>query len=160
MKDLKTIEPKSGQLGRDLRSFLLILLGGLGMTTLAFVTNPALREELEVVKKEYHKAIAKIAHLEKLIVRKDLAIKDKDCQVDSVKSLQKIIPVLAEIKKPQYVKEPLTARDSARIADIIYEKKPRETISLYDSLVIYNVFKARADKGKIYSVPQQQLHDN
>jgi hypothetical protein len=54
----------------------------------------------------------------------------------------------------KHVKEPLTAQDSARIADIIYEKRAGNSISLYDSLMIYQIWKERSEKGKIIAIPE------
>jgi predicted nucleic acid-binding protein len=160
MKDSKITEKNSRRWGKDLSIFLLLLLGGVVFTQSSFVTMPRLREAVDFLKKELSIAKVRISNLENTLVRKDRIISAKDMQLQSAMMAKEAKPEAVVKAKPQYVKEPLTAQDSARIADIIYEKKPRETISLYDSLVIYNVFKTRADKGKIYSVPQQQLHDN
>jgi hypothetical protein len=140
---------------------LLVFLLSWGTNGLnAFVVNPEKRKELE-------RWIAKVVTLEKRLseVSGMLFKVSSDKRQDSLSFSADIVslkrqkfalenqPVKLAKGEIKHVKEPLTASDSARIADIIYEKKPRETMSYYDSLRIYHAVKEKIGEGKIYSIP-------
>lgn len=148
MKDIKPTEKKSNHWVKKSLSFVLLLLASVAMGTTAFKTKPALEEIITSLSKE-------VANLKKEVADWKISAQtwmkrsndfEHKFYEASRESLKKDAVKTYEQPKSKHVKERLTARDSARIADIIYEKKGIITI---DSEAVYTDYLRKLIHGKV-----------